>query len=388
MSHRERFVDSADLAHTGGIHLNKNVVEGNRDKKANITHQVVSDKIQQEGVKKDGFSKKYLRYLLESKGFEEAVTFYTEAEAADKAKSVEFKLVIVDYLKLALQQQRFTDFIDLMDHYLALYYDDVDLLLVLAEYHWLQGYPDEAARTYQMALTYVFSPLEQANIEGHLKKMIQRTDERLSQSGDLIELLSFYELLDSLSLRRSEDSLRQAELYVRVGGVDDARVILEDLVSHALLGQRAQEVLATFQLVDEPEGEEPATENISIVRKGNHYVIDVLLDRRVNVGLMIDTGASITTLSKSAFQSLAGKVDFQKVAVRLFNTAGGVTKGTVYRVDELSLGENHLQHIDIAVLDYQTSHGVLGLLGMNVLRYFHFQIDQDERVLKLRERKP
>jgi predicted aspartyl protease len=101
---------------------------------------------------------------------------------------------------------------------------------------------------------------------------------------------------------------------------------------------------------------------------------------------MIDTGASITSLSQERFDVLSRDSHFEYLGWRLFNTAGGPARGTVYRASSLQLGAQALREVDIAVLDFQQGPGIDGLLGMNVLRHFHFEIDQDRDLLHLQQR--
>ena len=67
----------------------------------------------------------------------------------------------------------------------------------------------------------------------------------------------------------------------------------------------------------------------------------------------------------------------------MFRTAGGVAQGTVYSVPELTLGTYQLTDTQIAVLDFELKPGVDGLLGMNILGQFRFQIDQENASLLL-----
>ena len=57
--------------------------------------------------------------------------------------------------------------------------------------------------------------------------------------------------------------------------------------------------------------------------------------------------------------------------------------GTVYSVAELGLGPYLIKNTQIAVIDFDVSRGFDGLLGMNVLGQFRFQIDQDNANLLL-----
>jgi predicted aspartyl protease len=100
---------------------------------------------------------------------------------------------------------------------------------------------------------------------------------------------------------------------------------------------------------------------------------------------MLDTGASVTILSRASFEQIDSG-GFRYRGSRLFNTANGVTQGDVYRISSITLGNSRLGGVEIAVLDYESATGVDGLLGMNVLRNYRFEIDQDQDVLYLHAR--
>jgi len=57
--------------------------------------------------------------------------------------------------------------------------------------------------------------------------------------------------------------------------------------------------------------------------------------------------------------------------------------GTVYAFPELRLGPYLLQDTQVAVLDFETRPEIDGLLGMNILGQFRFQIDQENTQLRL-----
>lgn len=66
-------------------------------------------------------------------------------------------------------------------------------------------------------------------------------------------------------------------------------------------------------------------------------------------------------------------------------TASGVAFAAIYRVKELHLGQYIIKDLEVAGLDLESSFAE-GLLGMNVLGQFHFQIDQDRNQLILSPR--
>jgi len=74
------------------------------------------------------------------------------------------------------------------------------------------------------------------------------------------------------------------------------------------------------------------------------------------------------------------------LGTRLFNTANGYTRGDIYRTSALTLGEERIEGTNIAILDLKTMDDIDGLLGMNVLRQFHFQIDQSAGAMQIKRR--
>ena len=88
-------------------------------------------------------------------------------------------------------------------------------------------------------------------------------------------------------------------------------------------------------------------------------------------------------MSRASFDSLTTNGDAEEIDRRVFRTAGGVVMGTVYSVPELGLGPYLIKNTQIAVIDFDVSRGFDGLLGMNILGQFRFQIDQENANLLL-----
>jgi clan AA aspartic protease (TIGR02281 family) len=132
--------------------------------------------------------------------------------------------------------------------------------------------------------------------------------------------------------------------------------------------------------------DDPPTHAIPLTRRGDHFLVAAYINEVSQVILMIDTGASVTTLSSSSFAQIDGtRLGYR--GSQLFNTANGMTQGEVYQTESITLGNTRLSTVDIAVLDYESPTGVDGLLGMNILRNYRFQIDQDRNVLYLHPRR-
>ena len=124
---------------------------------------------------------------------------------------------------------------------------------------------------------------------------------------------------------------------------------------------------------------------IPLERRGDGYLVQVTLNDQATIKLLVDTGASMTALTRDSFRRLY-RPSFSLLGTRLFNTANGYTRGDIYRTSALTLGDERLEDIAVAVLDFRTMDDIDGLLGMNVLRHFHFEIDQSAGAMHLKRR--
>ena len=328
------------------------------------------------------------RQLLNEQKFDQALAYYERALLLDIGYQQILKPVFEKYLQACLQQCGEGIFVELVDLWLGSYYEDIPVLLLLAEKQRLHGLPEEAASTLHLAETYALRAGQREDVNNAVKRLVAFTDDDLSRQQGWIELLGFYEYLEAIGLGWEPFRLRQASLYQALGESQRSRELLLELRENdsrisAEWSESLDRLLA--ESAPEPVAADLPMNTVSLKRRGDHFLVASSLNGVDPVILMIDTGASITTLTRESFASLVS-TDFEFRGSRLFNTANGLTQGEIYGTSSLSLGETRLGGLDIAVLDYQLSDGVDGLLGMNVLRNYRFEIDQDKELLYLRPR--
>lgn len=111
---------------------------------------------------------------------------------------------------------------------------------------------------------------------------------------------------------------------------------------------------------------------------GNHVFVPVSLGhggRTVQATLILDTGASITLINREIAERL--NIDLDRAErTRVQVVGGGVVDAWHVRLDRLTAGPHTKTGIDVAVIA-QNGGGFTfdGLLGMNFLRSFKYQID-------------
>ncbi len=140
--------------------------------------------------------------------------------------------------------------------------------------------------------------------------------------------------------------------------------------------EKVIELLKFKESIVEPA---PVPDNIEsgtpLVKSGAHYLVNAKLGEHFQVSLMIDTGASTSVITQSTFDALPNYIRPEFVGKYNINTANGQVLASVYQFSSLSIGENYVDDIAIVVLPLG-DFGADGLLGMNFLRSFRFEIDQ------------
>jgi clan AA aspartic protease (TIGR02281 family) len=326
--------------------------------------------------------------LLESREYGQSIVYYETAVQLGEANRALLKPELVDYLRTHVHGCDDGVFIDLVELWLEAYYADIEVLLLLADNQRFCGSPGEAARTLQMANTYAVNPGELENVAAAVAGLVGATDKQLSRQQRWIELLGFYEFLETIDLATNTSQLRRASLYEQIGETQHSRELLLELRENDDRMDAEWTAALNLQLANsaqQPFANDRPQHEIPLTRRGNHYLVSAAINGLSQLALIIDTGASITTLSKERFRQIEHS-GFRYLGTQLFNTPNGMTQGEIYHADSIQLGEIEIRDLEIAVLDFELSGGLDGLLGMNVLRNYRFEIDQDKELLYMSPR--
>ena len=331
-----------------------------------------------------------LKQLLRNRRYAQAIDFYAELErnhlSSNSSLASEARRVIFDELSSLLKRESYENFTDLIEAFLAVYYSDDKALNLLAEYNFKRGYYFEAVNVFQLLFLYL-PPSEEIRLA--FSDLVKRIDEQLLHEKRLSEALSLYDHLLISDYANPRYMLRQAEIYLLQNDRLSAELLLNDIRYEPAVAARVEKLLEQFGSGDDspevaslPKGY--PKHRIPLAPHGNHFLIKTVLNRRADVAFMIDTGASITSLSRAQFEHMESRLDARLEGQRLFKTANGVSRAEIYTIPFFQMGDAQLKDVVVAVLPNLSGHG---LLGMNVLRHFRFEINQDEKQLWLGERR-
>lgn len=129
--------------------------------------------------------------------------------------------------------------------------------------------------------------------------------------------------------------------------------------------------------------EESAPATLHLTGIDNAMVVQVLINRKQYVHLLVDTGASMTVLS----HNLAAELDLlsgAEVALSTLNTAGGPIQVKTTNVQEIRAGSAIAPNVPVAIYDLPNLiPGISGILGMSFLNNFKVTLDPEHALLHL-----
>ncbi len=209
-------------------------------------------------------------------------------------------------------------------------------------------------------------------------------DQQERSKGNTFQLIELYEhSLDLLSpwLSHSDDlQLTLAKLYLATGDENAASTTLLNIQQHQTTSPNtATEVKALLKQITQNSF---AIQRIPLIKQGKHYTASLQLTDHTTVNLLLDTGASISTLNQPVFNNLSGQLNFTALRDIQVNTAGGIQTGKLISLPQVSLADINLEDLQFIVLNMH-SERFDGLLGMNILERFEFTIDQHQQELVL-----
>ena len=216
-------------------------------------------------------------------------------------------------------------------------------------------------------------------IRGQLQEYISQRTVQLSSQQRWAELLGFYQRLVNLDPHVAEYYYRLAEVQVQLQLYDQALYSLYFILQDSVMGAKAQALEQRInKLLQFTEGI-----TVPLLKHGSHHVVEARLPSGV-LRLLLDTGASITTLTPDAARRLNLSYDSGR-SISLA-TAGGLVSAPIIEVSGFSVGAAEVERLQVGILPLPGEGGFDGLLGMNFLQQFSSSINQQDGVLHLQNK--
>jgi clan AA aspartic protease (TIGR02281 family) len=327
--------------------------------------------------------------LLQHHAWPEAVERYESfLELTDAAGMQQARAAILLHAQGLVKAREFAAATQLLQRFLVAAYRDTEARLLLAEvYYGQQDYPAAIGQLYE-ARGVAWRPEMLERITRRIRSVVNEQAVLYKNNEDVRGLLVLFQNLTQLEPDYAAWFVELAIAQLALDDRDGAQRSLELVMHDPDVGKHAQAMLMSLQqaetVVHDTDSVALATEvaNIPLLRRGQHFLVDATPDDGGSLQLLIDTGASMTIVTPDALQRQG--VRYRDTGrSRVFNTANGPVRASIYILESLSVGDWYVKQLEIGVLDLGGQTGMDGLLGMNFLKHFRFFIDQNESMLRL-----
>lgn len=276
-----------------------------------------------------------------------------------------------------------------LQDYLKQHPQDMDFLLIEAQLKVETSLLSDAINHYYDLLRMPMTVAQKNYIEQQIKALTSNTIEQLTNNYSWDILAKFVEPLFQLEPTNRQYILSLARAYAELFQAGLMENVLASLRFDDPAAQKIRQILIT-QLASQTNEDDAIKSELSIQNTrpiplkqiGDHYVVNASLSNNP-VTLLIDTGASITAISREYYNNLSNRYKINFLGRFNINTAGGRVMAPMYQFRELTIQHVTLENITVVIIPLQGMEHADGLLGMNFLREFDFKIDQAHSVLFL-----
>ena len=319
------------------------------------------------------------------------------AQASSSELSDESRSALLAQAENLLNQERYTELRLLLRDYLQQQPLDMDFLLLEAQLIVKTELLSDAIAHYYSLTKLPMSAIESRQIQDTIAQLTQQTITQLQRAYSWDTLAIFVEPLLQFEPQNRLYILALAEAYAQ----QDQFSLMENILAAVDFDDPpAQRIRQFAYLRDNGKSDntnslqdaQPTSNGVlhnkqlrtavALRQTGDHFIVNGLLSGN-NIALLIDTGASITAISRDYFNTLPGKQKSTFIGRFSVNTAAGKLLAPMYQFSELRLNNAQVNNISVIVLPTRSLGTVDGLLGMNFLREFDFKIDQRQAELLL-----
>ncbi len=330
---------------------------------------------------------------LEELRYDDALIIYQRNESNNSDLADQLRTRLLNHIEQLSARREFDVIANTLERFTHYYYQDFNLLKQLAAAYESKEEQEKALNVYINARAFLDQKKDQNSdqkdrldfLNDRIHRLAKERFVRHKKSQTLEDLLPQFQKMALLEPEYGFYRFALAESYLSMGDIESAIRELEILQIDPEFGNRAASLLA--KLLPPPPVEEidMPVNTIPLTGSGNRFIVNVVAGEQLGAELLIDTGATLTTLPKKMLSELKKQKKAKASGQTELSTANGIRFARLYKVRQFQIGNYTLHNLEVAELELNDRRSD-GLLGMNVLDQFHFFIDQNQRSLTLTPR--
>lgn len=311
----------------------------------------------------------------------EAVTIYRQEVRVGSGLSERIRSRLIARIVRLIQLRRYQDAQQLVSEFLdtADAYDAEVLMLQAQLYHILARYLEALSKAYD-AKIYGDQNIEQETINRFIAETIDEYEKQLVDKKEWDALVALYSLVveKDYSEHQSSYYYKLAQAQFKLGDYYNASASLSQIIGHPLWHRKAQYFQQTIEKFIAGDG----IIAIPVKRIDPHkFLVIATINDAIEAELLIDTGASLSVIKEKFVEEIELPVKDEE-PLKL-TTVSDVVEARTIKLD--SFGINEVKFADMSIGVTEMPEGFLpdGLLGMDFLSKFEFNLDQEALTLYL-----
>lgn len=299
--------------------------------------------------------------------------------------------LISNFVQIKVQNKEQNNILADIEKALGFYPGWWPLIVLKGKIFVLIGEFEEGAKNLKGELFYIKNDKVLADLIDFIRLLHKKRIEQLKEQKLPERLISYYEELIIEDSSFAPYYFELGKLYLEKKDFYSALVMFGIIISDETYGKDAAELIIQIKAMQELESskqivnfENKNSIEIPIVHLNDRIYVFVKLNEKLEAKFLIDTGATISLISINMANKL-GYTSSQLKDLRWFQTAGGMIKNPVIKLSSLSMSNVKMQEVLVAV-SKDIGDKFDGLLGMNFLSGFNFEINQDKNLLILRQK--
>ncbi len=212
-----------------------------------------------------------------------------------------------------------------------------------------------------------------------VESLIRSNSRMFHDNNELEGLVALYQIMIEVDPQNARWRYELSGLFNKIDQRERALDLLSYILYDAVYGEKAT---ARYQAISQLV-KASSNPDIPLVGNDSQFLVEAIVNDLVPLRLLIDTGASITSIDKNILGQISNRG--ASTSRGTLQTVNGRVDTTLVKLNSLRVGGFSVREIEAAAIEPIAEH-FDGLLGMDFLGQFKFAIDQERKVLFLDQR--
>ena len=310
----------------------------------------------------------------------EAVAIYQQEVRAGSELTQRMRNRLIARIVRLIRLQQYQNAQQLISTYLDADAYDAEVLVLQAQLYNIVGRHLEALSNAYDAKIYGDQSIGEDAVDQLIGKILGEYEKQLIEKKEWQALVSLYSLVvdKDYSEHQSLYYYKLAQAQFKLGDYHTALANLSQIIGHPLWNRKALYFQSTIEKFIAGDG----VVAIPVNRIDPHkFLVVATINDTIEAELLIDTGASLSVLRENFVEEVELPIKDEEPLT--LTTVSDTVEARTIKLDSFGINEVEFADMTIGVTEMPDDFLPDGLLGMDYLSQFEFNLDQDALTLYL-----